>query len=241
MVDAHREGSIQAHGTKSIGPSLVFRRLWEELGIPEAINTVSAEKRFTFSLEKAIFLTVMHRLFASGSDGAAERWKRDYVIDGAEEIELQHLYRSMGWLGERIIQLGNDIFSERTNTDVLEEALFLRNKDLFSSLEVVFFGTTSIYFERNGGNEIGRRGHSKGSRPDLKQMIVGAILGTSGRPICCEMWPGNATDVKTLLPVVRRLKQRFGINSMCVVADRGMISKDTIEKLEAEDLDISYI
>ena len=241
VVDAHREGSITARSAKSLGPALVFERLWQELGIASAINTLAEGKRFKFSLERAIFLTVLHRIFVSGSDRAGERWKQDFVIEGAEGLELQHLYRAMGWLGERIIQLGGDPFTERTTKDLIEEALFQRTRDLFSSLEVVFFDTTSIYFEGEGGREIGRRGHSKDNRPDLKQMIVGAILDGEGRPICCQMWPGNVADVKTLLPVVERLKERFGISSMCIVADRGMISKDTIEKLESREIDIKYI
>ena len=59
-------------------------------------------------------------------------------------------------------------------------------------------------------------------------MIVGVVVDDDGRPICSETWPGNATDVKSLLPVVTRLRERFGITRMCVVADRGMISAETI-------------
>jgi transposase len=72
-------------------------------------------------------------------------------------------------------------------------------------------------------------------------MVVGAVLDGSGRPICCELWPGNLTDVTSLVPVVNRLKSRFAIASVCVVADRGMISAETIEKLESEQLGMSYI
>ena len=108
-------------------------------------------------------------------------------------------------------------------------------------MEIVFFDTTSLYFEGDGGKEIGRRGHSKDSRPDLRQMVVGAILDSEGRPICCELWPGNVTDVKTLVPVVERLKKRFGISSLCIVADRGMISKAVIEQLEKEEIQVKYI
>jgi transposase len=67
-------------------------------------------------------------------------------------------------------------------------------------------------------------------------MVVGAIIDDKGKPICCEMWPGNTTDVKTLIPVTDRVRKRFGVNSFCVVADRGMISADTIEKLEARNI-----
>ena len=68
--------------------------------------------------------------------------------------------------------------------------------------------------------------------PDLKQMVVGAVIDDKGQPICCEMWPGNTTDVKTLLPIVEKLRNRFNIGRLCIVADRGMISADTLKTLE---------
>jgi len=241
VIDAHREGSIRARSTKALGPALVFERLWNELGIPEVIDKVRGTDRRRYSLERALFLTVLHRLFASGSDRAAEKWKDDFVIAGVGDIELHHLYRSMAWLGERIIQHGSDPLTAHYRKDHIEEQLFERKRDLFSTFEVVFFDTTSLYFEGEGGQEIGQNGHSKDSRPDLKQMVVGAIIDESGCPICCELWPGNVTDVTTLLPVVEQLKSRFGIESVCIVADRGMISRDTIEKLEGDDLKMKYI
>jgi transposase len=97
--------------------------------------------------------------------------------------------------------------------------------------------TTSLYFEGAGGETLGRRGHSKDHRPDLMQMIVAVVMDQQGRPLCCEMWPGNTTDVTVLLPVVDRLGQRFGITRVCVVADRGMISAQTIAALEVRGLE----
>ena len=241
VIDAHREGSLQAHGTKSIGPALVFDRLWKELGIRDVIEEKLEGKRFRFSVERAIFLTVLHRLFDPGSDRSAEHWKNDYKIAGIEGLELHHLYRAMSWLGDSLIQQGNDPLTLRTRKDLIEEELFRRNRDLFSNLDLVFFDTTSLYFEGHGGENLGQYGHSKDSRPDLRQMIVGAILDGSGRPICCELWPGNVTDVTTLIPIVERLKTRFAIASVCVVADRGMISSKTIEQLESEELHMDYI
>jgi transposase len=147
----------------------------------------------------------------------------------------------MGWLGELSIQLGHDARSLRCRKDLIEEELFRVNRDLFSELELVFFDTTSLYFEGQGGESLGQYGHSKDHRPDLKQMVVGAVLDGAGRPICCELWPGNLTDVTSLIPVVNRLKNRFAITSVCVVADRGMISEETIEKLESDELGMLYI
>jgi transposase len=138
-------------------------------------------------------------------------------------------------------QAGQTPFAPRCIKDRIEEELFAHRRDLFSGLQLVFFDTTSIYFEGNGGQDIGQRGHSKDHRPDLYQMIVGAVLDGQGRPICCELWPGNTTDVKTLIPVVDRLRSRFGIRRICLVADRGMISQETIEALEHQERGWQYI
>src|SRR5690349_21538342 len=111
--------------------------------------------------------------------------------------------------------------------DWIEEELFARRRDLFSTIDLVFFDTTSIYFEGEGGQELGQYGKSKDSRPDLKQMVVGLSLDVHGWPLCCELWPGNTADVTTLLPVVKRLRQRFKVSRVSIVADRGMISAKT--------------
>jgi transposase len=66
---------------------------------------------------------------------------------------------------------------------------------MFTNLDLVFFHTTFIYFEGKGGDNQGRRGFSKDPRPDLLQMVVGAVIDDKGQPICCEMWPGNTTDL----------------------------------------------
>jgi transposase len=141
----------------------------------------------------------------------------------------------MAWLGEELSeeeQAGRTPFVPRCTKDLIEEYLFARRRDLFSTLELVFFDTTSIYFEGRGGETIGRRGHSKDHRPDCPQMVVGAVLDGEGRPVCCEIWPGNTADVRTLLPIVARLHRRFAIGQVCIVADRGMISQETMERLE---------
>ena len=86
---------------KKIGPGLIFERLWKQTGIGQAIGKQAAERKFGFDMERAVFLTVLHRLMVSGSDRFCERWHQDYVIDGVAGLELQHLYRAMGFLGER--------------------------------------------------------------------------------------------------------------------------------------------
>jgi len=235
MLILSGKSDISADAIK-IGPSIIFERLWKESGIQKAIQQLLIDRRFGFDVERAIFLTVLHRLMVSGSDRFCERWKTDYRINGTEQLDLHHLYRAMTFLGEEIEeQKSATPFSPRCNKDLIEESIFFDQRDLFSGLDLVFFDTTSIYFEGSGGT-IGKRGFNKDHRPDLNQMVVGAIIDEKGKPICCEMWPGNTTDVKTLIPVTDRIRKRFGINSFCIVADRGMISNNTIEKLESRHI-----
>src|SRR5262249_11860251 len=141
------------------------------------------------------------------------------------------------WLGEELPADQQEVatgLGARCTKDRVEEQLFARRRDLFSALDVVFFDTTSLYFEGEGGEELGQYGHSKDHRPDEKQLIVGAVLDGDGRPICCELWPGNTTDVTTLLPVVERLRRKFSIRKICIVADRGMMSQETIDELDQQ-------
>ena len=239
MLILSGQSDVSAEAVK-IGPPIIFERLWKETGISKAIKDLLQDRRFEFDVERAIFLTVLHRLMVSGSDRFCERWRRDYLLEGTEDLDLHHLYRAMAFLGEELKdQKGATPFTPRCNKDLIEEMVFYDQRDLFSELELVFFDTTSIYFEGRGGETIGQKGFSKDHRPDLNQMVVGAIIDDKGRPICCEMWPGNTTDVKTLIPVIDRVRKRFGIHRFCIVADRGMISAETIKELEERN--IAYI
>jgi hypothetical protein len=230
--------------TIRIGPALLFERLWEETGIRRVLTRLVRPRRFRFDVERAVFLTVLHRLFDPGSDRAAEHWRHSYRIEGTESLELHHLYRAMAWLGKPLEaheQIDAHPFGPRTQKDRIEEELFAERRDLFASLDLVFFDTTSIYFEGRGGQGLGEFGKSKDRRPDRRQMIVGAVLDGDGRPICSELWPGNTTDVKTLVPVVDRMRSRFALDELCIVADRGMISAETITELQDEDRGCHYI
>src|SRR5271168_2765896 len=146
-----------------IGPALLFERLWHEVGCRAVLEELAAGRQFEFGAERAVFLTVLHRLFVSGSDRAAEKWRADYRIEGTEALQLHHLYRAMAWLGEPLAdQAGASELTPRCRKDLVEEALFARRRDLFAELSVVFMDTTSLSFEGQGGEELGRRGHSRG-------------------------------------------------------------------------------
>jgi hypothetical protein len=235
-------GNPDGLACKRFGAPLLFGRLWEETGCRAVIESLLTGRAFEFPVERAVFATVLHRIMVSGSDRACEKWMVDYDISGVDGLALHHLYRAMAWLGEELPpeqQAGATPFAPRTVKDLIEEELFVQWRDLFSELSVVFLDTTSLSFTGAGGESLGERGYSKDHRPDLMQMILGVVIDAEGRPICSEMWPGNTADVRVLMPVIERLRSRFAIGRVCVVADRGMISADTIAGLE--ELGLEYV
>jgi transposase len=237
LLDGYERGTTPPARDTKIGIPLVFGRLWEATGMHSVLSGLLGERQFQFPVERAILLTVLHRLTETGSDRSAEEWQKEYRIEGTGDLDLHHLYRAMAWLGEELPdQAFATPFTPRCTKDLVEEKLFEKGRDLFTDLTLAFFDTTSIYFEGEGA-DIGTRGNTKDHRPDLKQMVVGVVLDRNGTPVCSELWPGDTADVSTLIPLTRRLQKRFGIGRICIVADRGMISNNVIKKFQEKKIE----
>jgi len=236
VLSSFYRGELAELQRASIGADLVFGRLWQSTGCRDVIAALLAERGFDFDVERAIYLTVLHRLMVSGSDRHASRWREALRIPGVENLTLDQVYKAMRWLGEDIAGSGPGTEGRHT-TDAIEEQLYRHRQELFGEVSVAFFDTTSLYFEGAGGQTLGHEGRSKDYRPHLKQIILGMVLDGSDRPFASFLWPGNTADVTRLTPVVERLRTRFGINKVCVVADRGMISAATIAALEQQNID----
>ena len=230
VLSSFYRGELAELRRVSIGPDLVFGRLWAETGCRDVLASLLSERRFGCDVERAVYLTVLHRLMVSGSDRHASAWRHALRVPGAEGLDLDHAYKAMAWLGE-VDAAG------RGTAEAIEEALYRHRQPLLGEISVAFFDTTSLWFEGAGGESLGRRGHSKDYRGHLKQVVLGIVLDQQDRPIASFLLPGNTADVTLLLPVVRRLRERFGIARACIVADRGMISAETIAALEAEQVD----
>jgi hypothetical protein len=88
VLTAYEKGEATAIATRQLGPALAFERLWRETGCKQVISALAAEREFQFDLERAVFLTVLHRLFDLGSDRAAEKWRHGLVVDGVAGLDL---------------------------------------------------------------------------------------------------------------------------------------------------------
>ena len=208
--------SPAARSAKSWGPALVFGRLWEEQGLAEILKNLAETRKFGFDVERVAFAMALQRLCAPGSDLQGSEWAE--TVEGLSGIALQHLYRANGFLAEVRAEL--------------ERALFFRDRDLFSQeLDLVFLDTTSVYVYRDTETELRKRGYSRDYRPDLPQVVLGVAVDRRGRPVSWEVFPGHTADPAVLEALIAKMRERFRIRRVIVVADRGMMGKNSLKLL----------
>lgn len=220
VVEKVRTEGVQAHAARSWGPALVFGRLWQEQGVDVLLRKLAEARRFEFDPERVAFALALQRLMpVGGSDLQGAAWLRTIECPGFGDIELHHMYRTVGWLS--------------AVRDELERSLFLRDRDLFTqTLDLVFIDTTSTFIYRREPTELRRRGYSRDRMPDCPQVIICLAVDRHGWPVAWDLLPGNTADTVAFVAMIKKLRERFRIGRVTVVADRGMISKDTIALLE---------
>jgi hypothetical protein len=226
VVRAQAAGTLQVVDDRLWGPPLVFGRLWDDLGLREHLRQLAEKKRFDFDFERTIFAQVLQRFLEPGSDLRGSKWVRTVHEPGFDRVRLPHFYRALSFL-----------WSQKTE---IEEGLYLRGRDLFNQdLDLVFFDTTSTYFEGKSLAGWAKLGKSKDHRPDHLQLVIGVVMRRDGLPVACEIWPGNTADVTTVVPIVEALKKRFRLRRVIFVCDRGMVSAANLKALN--DAQFPYI
>ena len=200
--------------------------------MPDILRRLAPERRFELDVERTTFALALQRLCEAekGGDLQGAGWVSTVECPGFESIALHHLYRTVGGFLSEV--------RER-----LEWELFARDRDLFSDeLDLVFIDTTSTFIWRDEESELRRRGHSKDRQPDQPQVVLCVAVDQRGWPIAWDILPGNTVDGKAFVAMIAKLRERFRIRRVVVVADRGMISEGTIALLtEHEEAPFDYI
>jgi hypothetical protein len=218
VISATRDPKITSCTARLWGPPLVFGKLWERQRLPEVIHPLAAGRRFGFAIERTSFALALQRLCEPGSDLQGSQWLKTVECPGFEELALQHLYRTTGFLHE--------VRSE------LERELFFRDRDLFNQqLDLVFLDTTSTYVYRDEETEYRKRGYSRDRRPELPQFVLCVAVNAHGWPVAWEVFPGNTADIEAFSQVITKLRERFRIGRVVVVADRAMMAQKTTKAL----------
>lgn len=195
-----------------LGGAYLLRHLWERLGLQTVLAKALQKRDFGFTVEWAIFAMVANRALAPDSKRGVEEWvSEDVSLGNPEPISLQHLYRAMDFLLE--------------HEESIQKEVFFATADLLNlEVDLLFFDTTTTYAECEEEDDLRRYGHSKDSRPDRPQIVIGLAVTKEGLPVRCWVLPGNTADMST----VERVKSdlRGWKLSRCIwVMDRGMSSE----------------
>ena len=231
---ADGQQGVAALSSRSLGGVHVARALWEELGIGSVLREIERRgrgRRRTHEL--ALFAMVAQRLLDPASKRSCQlRWLADEVyLPEARTLELQHLYRAMDFLLDH---------AEEIERSVFERAATLLRADV----DLVFFDTTSSYFEIDEEDEgadvyrgkrlatLRKRGHSKDGRDDKPQVVIALAVTRDGLPIRSWVFAGNTVDVKTI-PTIKRDLAQWNLSRVLLVGDAGMDSEANRKELSA--------
>ncbi|MDR2339900.1 MAG: IS1634 family transposase, partial [Deltaproteobacteria bacterium] len=149
---------------------------------------------------------------------------RELKIEDADE---QDIYKAMDWL------VDNQLFIEKR----LADRHLNENDFIFSD------ASSSNYEGRHKNDELGpliHFGYSRDKKGGKRQVNYMLLTGEQGRPISIEAFPGNTSDAQILLPTFDKIKDAFGLKKVVLVADRGMITQESINILKQTN-DVDYV
>jgi transposase len=224
---------MEVADARPVGTAWLLDALWTRLEIGTSIKRIADGRRFTTAVERVLFALVCNRAIAPMSKlGAAEWASEDAVIPGLAGMDDDQAYRAM------------DLLVEADTRGQVQEAVFFAVANLLNlEVDVLFFDTTSTYFERDTEDQdepaqgdgaaregFRRYGKSKDHRDDLPQIVIGLAVTRTGIPVRCWCWPGNTQD-QTLLAEVKDDLRAWKLGRVITVVDRGFSSAPNLAYL----------
>jgi transposase len=218
------EGELEVVSSRALGGVWLLNSLWRRVGVEAALRQVLGARRFATDVERVLFALVANRALDPCSKLAASEWAReDVAIAGLDEIDEDQCYRAM------------DLLVEADAQAKVQEAVFFACADLLNlEVDLLFFDTTSTYFERDepeaGEGAFRVFGHSKDHRPDLPQIVIGLAVTREGIPVRVWIWPGNMNDMSVIGEVKDDLRG-WRLGRVVTVVDRGFSSDENLRYL----------
>src|SRR5512132_496648 len=222
-AEAAGEG-LEVVSSRPLGGAFVLDALWRRLGVADAIAAAVGARRFATDVERVLFALVANRALKPFSKLAAAEWaSRDVHIPGLGAMDEDQAYRAMDVLAAADVESG------------VQEAVFFACADLLNlEVDLLFFDTTSTYFERDepeqGEGAFRVFGHSKDHRPDLPQIVIGLAVTREGIPVRVWCWPGNTNDMSVIKEVKDDLRG-WRLGRVVTVVDRGFSSDQNLRYL----------
>ncbi len=223
---APQSGPVRVPEALTYGPIAVAQQLWHEVGLEEILTQVCGAE-----VAERSFVLVAHRLLHPGSEHALAWWLDESFVPDARGQRVRPAWQVRGRVrvaGRQLLQWYRTLDALHAAKAEIETELYARLRDLFGlQVDVVFFDLTSTYFEGGGPAGLARHGHSRDGRPRNRQVLVGVVM-TSGWPIASYVFEGHRQDRSTVKEVLADVRRRFAVQRVVWVADRGMVSDDTL-------------
>jgi hypothetical protein len=216
------------------GPILVARHLFDKLSLGSILDADQPLLRHGQPLSERIFPLLANRLTRPGSEHALAQWLEDFYVCNAAGSRWAPVWKQSHRVKVGFDQLQlwyqslDDLLAQKQR---IEKAIFLELRNLFSlQPDLAFYDITSTYFEGAGPAQLGRFGYSRDGKPRNRQVVIGVVM-MDGWPVAHHVFAGNRLDQTTVMEVVQDLNQRFALNRVVFVGDRGMMTIGNVEQL----------
>jgi transposase len=214
--------SMTFESARALGDVWALTELWHELGFAQLRQTFR-RTRHGIDVEALLRVMVLNRLCDPDSKLGVLRWLETVSLPGivVDEIEHQHLLRAMDALIEH-----------RHAVDKVVSGLLRPLLD--QELAVVFYDMTTIRAEglSQQDGDVRQFGMAK-EGVIARQFMLGVVQTAEGIPLYHEVFDGNTAEVTTLKPTIEKVIQRFPIQRVIAVADRGLLSTENLTELQA--------
>ena len=208
---------------RAFGHVWALEHLWRELRLDRILEDLARPRFARFSLPDVVEAIVFGRVVRPSSDRALVReWLEGVEAPRFAGIQLHQVYRALRFLAE-------------VQGELQRRLALVLTQQLFADVSLVLFDTSSVYFE-GMGPELAERGYSRDHRPDRPQVNLGLLTSREGYPLAHWLFEGNRSDVGAFAEASRTFRDLLPAGSFVVVADRGVVSRENLENLQAEGI-----
>lgn len=200
-----REQLMPGHNRKNFGYA-VISKIYHELGLDVFFSNHMRGMRIEYNLNSIMKMLVYSRILLPSSKKCT--YERRGMYFDKMDFSLDDVYRSLTVIGKYIDDI--QLWIHRH-----VQAKRQRNT------EFIFYDVTNYYFEIDEQDDLRKKGVCKEHRPDpIVQM--GLFIDNDGLPITYHLYPGNCNDCKTLIPLMKIIRQKYELSKAVVVADKGL-------------------